>query len=152
MIFYIGRLVAYALTYTSPPYPFIAYSAMEFLMNLYYVAVIDYSSVIAPQSLIATAISIGSVMCWIVGRGIGALLAGFVVEKYNMRVMFVVFGIGGSSFFFAYWILYHLVIKKYEVNQNKPNENTAPGNSEQTGWKEENSEINLTARPISTRL
>ena len=130
MIIYIGRFVAYGLTYSSPPYPFIAYGAMEFLANLYFVAVISYSSVIAPQSLIATAISIGSVMCWIVGQGIGALLAGVLVEKYNMRVMFIVFGIAGSSFFLAYWIVYHLVIKKYEVNQNKANEKNKSGNSE----------------------
>ena len=81
MIFYIGRFVAYGLTYSSPPYPFIAYGSMEFLSNLYFVAVINYCSVIAPQTLIATSISICSVMCWIVGQGLGALLAGVVVER-----------------------------------------------------------------------
>ena len=120
--------------------------------NLYFVAVISYCSVIAPQSLIATAISIVSVLTWIVGQGVGAILAGVIIEKYNMRVMFVVFGIAGSSFFFAYWILYHLVIKRYEVNQNKTNEMNTQESSEQTKVKEDSSEINLTARMVSSRL
>ena len=66
-IIYIGRLVAIGLTYSSPPYPFIVYAALESFSNLYMVAIISYTSVIGPQSLIATAISIGSCYdmgCW----------------------------------------------------------------------------------------
>jgi len=169
MVFYIGRFVAYGLTYSSPPYPFIALGSMEFLANLYFVACINYCSVIAPQTLIATSISISSVMCWIVGQGLGALLAGVVVDRYNMRVMFVVFGIAGSAFFFCYWVLYHLVIKHYEVDHTKHYEvdhtkhyevdhtkntgdSTEQNRREQPKKKEDNREINLTGRIISSRL
>ena len=151
MIFYVGRLVGIGLTYTTPPYPFIAYSAMEFLNNLFYVAVISYSSIIAPQSLIATAISIGSVMCWILGRGMGALLAGVVVARYNMRVMFVVFGVGGSIFFLAYWMLYHLLIKKYEIDHSKSSDSSITAKTKEDGKRDEK-DIILSARVLSTRL
>ena len=152
MILYISRNVAYGLTYSSPPYPFIAYSAMEGFLNLYFVANISYMSVLAPQSLIATAISIGSVMTWIIGKGIGSLLAGIVVERYNIRVMFIIIGIAGSSFFFFYWILYHLVIKRFEVNQNRIKIDKTETNPDPQVSKEEKNKINLTATRMSTKF
>ena len=70
-----------------------------------------------------------------------------------MRVMFVVFGIGGSAFFFCYWILYHLVIKHYEVDQNKKTDgSTGQGDNIKEGEEEDKGEINLTRRIVSSRL
>ena len=151
-ILFMSRLIGYGFTYSSPPYPFIAYAAMDSFFNIYMVAGISYSSVIAPQSLIATAISIGSVLCYVFGGGVGSLLAGVLVDRYNMRVMFIIFGIGGCSFFLVYWILYHLIIKRFEVDQNKDKDADTSENHEQKNWKEENNGINLTARIMSTRL
>ena len=48
----------------------------------------SYYSVAVPP--IATAISIGSVMTWIVGKGMGSLLGGVLVTKYDIRIMFSV--------------------------------------------------------------
>jgi MFS family permease len=153
MFLWCGRISAYGLTYSSPPYPFLAYGAMEFCMQLNFVAIIAYSSVIAPQYLIATAISIGSVMCWILGMGVGSLLAGFLVETFNIRVMFIAVGIASSSFFLLYWMLYHLLIKQFEVHQNKEKEeDESSANSATKYQKEEQFEGNLTSIMVSTRL
>ena len=77
----------------------------------------------------------------------------YVFTRYNMRVMFVVFGIGGSAFFLCYWILYHLVIRQYEVDHSKNTEgSTGQGEDIQAGGEEDKGGINLTRRIISSRL
>merc|ERR1711915_559822 len=152
MILYIGRFIGYGLTYMTPPYIFLGLAAMECLAALYFVAVIDYCSVIAPQTLIATAISMVSVLTWIVGQGLGSLLAGVLVDNFNMRVMFIIYGAGISAIFAAYWVLYHLVIKKYEIHQNSPSKKTNVENNNDFGRNQQTNDMNLTARMISVRL
>ena len=98
---------------------------------------------IAPQSLIATAISIGSVMCWIFGLGLGSILSGFLVDSYGIRIMLYVVGVAGICFFLFYLVLYHLVIKRFEVNQNLENQD-----DERDQKTEENGDGNV----LSTRL
>jgi len=148
-IIWMLRLVAFGFTYSSPPYELIAYAALESVISLYFVAQIAYTSVVAPQSLIATAISFASVMLWIVGKGVGSILAGILVTTYNIRIMFIVFGVVGSSVILVYWVLYHLIIKKFEVHQNKEKEENTAEEYEQTQTR---NQINLTARIVSTRM
>jgi len=152
MILYIGRFIGYGLTYQTPPYAFIGLAAMEFLVALYFVAQIDYCSVIAPRSLIATAISLVSVLTWIVGQGLGSLLAGVLVVKYNMRDMFILYGAGISSFFAVYWLLYHLIIKKYEINQNLSSKIEGIDDTGEPLQNQQNSALKLSTRMISTKL
>ena len=119
MTLYSARMIAYGLTYNIPAYPFIAFGALEFNLNLFFVYVISYSSVIAPQSFNATAISIGSAMRWIFCLGLGFILAGLLVEKYSIQTMFFVVGVAGMCFFLFYLMLYQLVIQRFEINQNQ---------------------------------
>lgn len=132
MAIYCLRMIAYGLTYTSPPYPFIAFGGFNDVASSFtFVALITYTSVIAPQSLINTAISIGSVMCWIIGMSSGSLLSGLVVNEFSIRTMFYVFGTTGICYYMFYLILYHLVIRKYEINQNMGNKELATENCEE---------------------
>ena len=57
-------------------------------------------------------------MMWMVGKGAGALVAGQLAERYGVRMMFAMFGTGGTIFYTAYWVSYHLVLKKWEKKQN----------------------------------
>merc|ERR1711915_908800 len=127
MILYSARTIIYGLVYSSPPYILIAFGLLEFNLNIYFVSVINYSSVVAPQSLIATAITIGSVMCWIVGLSLGSFLSGFLVQTFGLRVMFYIVGVAGIIFFSLYIVIYHIVIKKYETNpSDESNEDCEP--------------------------
>ena len=144
------RMCGYSFTYTSPPYPLFAYAALEFTVQLYFVTTIAYCSKIAPHYLTATAISMSSVMSWIVGMGVGSLISGLLVDLLNMREMFITMGIACSAFFLFYLVLYHLLIKSFEVDQNKKNEEEkTTATKSQT---EEKLNENATARIVITRL
>ena len=125
------KLVAYSLTYSSPAYPLIAINLLDVggPPGLTYVTTISYTAVIAPQSLIATAVSIGSVLCWIVGMSHGAFLSGFLVNNFGIRVMFRILGSAGVLFFLLYLVLYHTIIKNYEIDQNQKNSDPIPNKS-----------------------
>ena len=57
-------------------------------------------------------------ICWIVGMGVGSLISGFLVDAYSIRIMFIIVGIAATSYFLLYCLLYQLVIKRFQVNQN----------------------------------
>ena len=59
---------------------------------------------------------------WMVGKGVGALLSGWLAQQYGQRRMFVIFGVFGAASYTVYWAAYHLFLKKLEKNQNLPEE------------------------------
>ena len=145
------RICAFGLTYST--YPFLGYAALEFFFQLSFVANIAYIAVIAPHFLTATAISLGSVICWIVGMGLGSLLSAFLVEAFSIRVMFIIVGIATTSYYLLYCLLYQLVIKRFQVNQNIEDVEEKPSETFDEKTKEEKKfQENLSARMVMTRM
>ena len=79
---------------------------------------------------------------------------GFIlVEEFNIRVMLILVGIAGTAYFLLYCLLYQLVIKRFQVDQNTGNsqEKQSENSNEKTQPEKFFSE-NLTARMVMTRL
>ena len=118
MIILCGQLVLVGLTHSNPPWEFIGYKAMDGFFPLMWVSVVIYSGKIAPAALTATAISLCSTIIWIAGKGVGTLLSGLLINKLSISLTFIIVGSFCSLCSMLYWVVYHLILKKYELNHH----------------------------------
>ena len=111
------RSILWAFPFSSSlPYEFIAYGFLDMFRWLHMAAMVEYTGVIAPARLTATALALTSGLTWIVGSGLGALVSGQIMAVMGMRIMFIIFGIFGCCFSLFYWTMYHMIIKQFEPN------------------------------------
>ena len=102
----------------TPPYPFLAFGGVyDVLFHLSNVAVVSYTYTIAPKNLVATGLSIGSVMCWVVGTSFGSFLSGLLVDQLGIRIMFHIMGSLGLVFFLTYELFYICLLERHQFNQ-----------------------------------
>ena len=122
IFFLCGELVLVGLTTSTPPWEFIGYHALAGVFPLLWCSVIAYCSRIAPATLTATAISLCATLVWIAGKGVGTLLAGFLIDKFSLSTMFLIIGGNGMVSSILYWAAYHTYLKKKEVTKDSNKE------------------------------
>jgi len=126
----------------SPPYILIFTNCLDGMgMNILWVSIMQYMTSLAPPALTATAISIMATIIWVLGKGAGSMLAGLLYNKFGMRGMFLVVGVGLIAIAICYLFLYHVALKRGE----KMNETTGEK-------KEDNEEEQFPEWHWSTRL
>ena len=147
IIFICTKLVLVGITTSSPPWQFIGYYALDGCFPLLWCAFIAYVGKIAPSALTATAISLGSTIIWIAGKGVGTFLSGYLIERYSLQMMFVIVGANGITSTVVYWMIYHMFLKKRELNH----ENDEKRKSEENAAYEDDKFVGGITK-INTRL
>ena len=111
------RMIAYSFASLVPPYDFLGYILAEILtFHLEWVASVMYAGTVAPRHLTATAIATTATCQFIIGKGFGSYAAGLLAARHGMRSMWRAVGAFGVVSAVLYWLLYHLWLKRTEVD------------------------------------
>ena len=73
---------------------------------------VTYMTWLAPATLTGTSISLMATVTWVLGKGCGSLLAGFLNSMFGTRLMLQMVGGGLLCTTSTYWLIYHMLLKR----------------------------------------
>ncbi|GAB6031019.1 hypothetical protein CHUAL_007837 [Chamberlinius hualienensis] len=138
-IFYAIRYVGYTFIYN--PWWCLIFEAMEiFTLHLLWVAVVKYSSRLAPKGLQATMQGAIGGTHYGVGRGSGSLIGGLLTGYLGYRLTFLYMGIAAAVAGVIYLIIEKTVFRKPLPPLNKENEKEVTKDVCNNAQKDDNNE------------
>nr|XP_053653742.1 major facilitator superfamily domain-containing protein 6-like [Cherax quadricarinatus] len=83
-----------------------------FTYQLMWLAALSYCPLLAPKGLLATMTGLAGAIHYSLGRGVGALLGGFLISRYSTSRAFRIFGFISLACGFLYAIIHFTYLKK----------------------------------------
>jgi len=109
-------------------------------MLLKWICVVGYVGQIAPANLTGTALGLSSTCIFIIGKGLGSVVGGYIAEHLSTRWMFRLYGITYGSLGVLYCILYHTYLKHTELSRKLEKQNV---DTTEKQTKEDDLDINM---------
>ncbi|KAK7080309.1 hypothetical protein SK128_013083 [Halocaridina rubra] len=90
-----------------------------FTYQIMWVAAVTFCPILAPKGLLATMTGLAGAVHYSVGRGVGALLGGYLISQYGIKTAFNFFGyvcVAGGG---LYVLVYYLYLKKKIITREQ---------------------------------
>ncbi|XP_064113349.1 uncharacterized protein LOC135219996 isoform X1 [Macrobrachium nipponense] len=111
-IAYAVRMFGYS--YIKNPWLCFPFEALEvFTYQLMWVAAATYCPILAPKGLLATMTGVAGAVHYSFGKGLGALLGGYLIAAINTSNAFKVYGVIALSGGVFYFSAYHCYLQKF---------------------------------------